>query len=57
MTVGRKGSNNILILSVGEELDALLWGAYRVCKEDMAKSYVRGLKVEGVLSASISILF
>jgi len=57
MTVGGKGSNDILMLSVGEELDALSWGACRVCKEGMAKSYVRGLEVEGVLSASISILF
>ena len=55
--MGGEGSSDVLMLSVGEGLDAPSWGACGVCKGSMAKSYVREPEVEGVLSAIISILF
>ena len=55
--MGGEGSGNELMLLVEVKLDTSLWGAHEVCKEGMAKSYIRGPEVEIVLSASISILF
>ena len=57
MTIGKKSSDNVLMLPVEIELDIFSWKTYGVCKGRIVKSYNRRPNIEEVLVTSIFILF